>query len=140
MKLSVKHKKAAEKHEDENAKEFGDESLIGYLDIKRGGAPEGYAEVETYPLNAPFSYASIVQSENTAEYLYIVDEVPLSREEKEAYERMKNILEYEHALSLLRAREDSPCRQICDYSGPTSHGPHSAYVRAMAVPTRLVEP
>jgi flagellar protein FlaI len=95
MKSSMKHKKAAEKHEDENAKEFGDESLIGYLDIKRGGAPEGYVEVETYPLNAPFSYASIVQSENTAEHLYIVDEVPLSREEKEAYERMKNILEYE---------------------------------------------
>jgi len=71
------------------------EALIGYLGLKRRGAPEGHIEVETYPLKPPFSYASIVQNEATAELLYIVDELPLEKEEKEAYDRMKNVLEYE---------------------------------------------
>jgi len=95
MKFNLKLKKPAEKQGEERVKELGDESLIGYLNLKRRGAPEGYSEVENYPLNAPFSHASVVQNESTAEYLYIVDEVPLSREEKEAYEKMRNILEYE---------------------------------------------
>jgi len=71
------------------------ETLIGYLGLKRQGAPEGYSEVETYPLRPPFSYASIVRNEATAELLYIVDELPLEKDETEAYDRMKNVLEYE---------------------------------------------
>jgi len=95
MKLGLKLWKTAEKLEDDASKHLSDEALIGALNLKRRGAPEGYIEVETYPLNAPFSYASIVQNENTAEYLYIVDEVPLGKDELEALERMKNVLEYE---------------------------------------------
>jgi flagellar protein FlaI len=71
------------------------ETILGYLGIKRQGAPEGYIEIETYPLKPPFSYASIVQNEATAELLYIVDELPLDKEEKEAYNRVKNVTEYE---------------------------------------------
>jgi len=75
--------------------EISEEDLIGLLKVKRWRLPEGYAEVETYALKPPFSYACIAQNEDTAEYLYIVDELPLTKEEKEAFERMRNILEYE---------------------------------------------
>jgi len=74
---------------------ISEEDLIGYLKLRRWRIPEGYAEVESYPLKPPFSYACIVQNEDTAEYLYLVDELPLSREERKAYERVRNILEYE---------------------------------------------
>ena len=74
---------------------ISEEDLIGYLKLRRWRIPEGYAEVESYPLKPPFSYVCIVQNEDTAEYLYLVDELPLSREEREAYERVRNILEYE---------------------------------------------
>jgi len=96
-KLDRKNKK-----QEENASEEPPvETLVGYLGLKRRGAPEGYTEVETYPLKPPFSYASIVQSEATTELLYIVDELPLEKEEKEGFDRMKNVFEYE-----LKAPED----------------------------------
>jgi len=95
MKFSLKLRKTAEKPEEQAEQYPSHEALIGHLNLRRRGAPEGYSEVETYPLNAPFSYAFIVQNESTAEYLYIVEEVPLSRDEREALERMKNVLEYE---------------------------------------------
>jgi hypothetical protein len=71
------------------------ETIVGYLGMKRQGAPEGFSEVETYPLKPPFSYASIVQNEATSELLYVVDELSLDKEEKEAYNRVKNVTEYE---------------------------------------------
>ena len=76
-------------------KRISEEDLIGYLKIRRWRIPEGHVEVESYPLKPPFSYACIIQNEDTAEYIYLVDELPLTMEEKEAYERMRNILEYE---------------------------------------------
>src|SRR3990170_3961380 len=84
------------KMQEKNAiEELPAENLLGYLGLRRQGAPEGYSEIETYPLKPPFSYASIVQNESTSELLYIVDELTLEKEEKEAYDRMKNVLEYE---------------------------------------------
>jgi flagellar protein FlaI len=71
------------------------EDLMGELLSLRRGTPEGHRELETYPLNPPFAYACIVQSEETAEYLYIVDELTLNKEEREAYKRLRNILGYE---------------------------------------------
>ncbi|MEM2916800.1 MAG: type II/IV secretion system ATPase subunit [Candidatus Bathyarchaeia archaeon] len=87
--------KIGKNKEDRRDAESLAEDLIGYLDIKKWGAPEGYVEVETYPLKPPFSYACIVQNEETSEYLYVVDELPLTNEERGAFYRMKNILEYE---------------------------------------------
>jgi flagellar protein FlaI len=72
-----------------------DEELIAYLGIHGYQVPEGYLQVESYPLNPPFSYASIFQDESEGSYLYVVDELPMSREEREQYKRLKNILEYE---------------------------------------------
>lgn len=93
MKLKFRRKEMfGEQQTDLGASE---ETLAGYLNLKRVSVPEGYAEVETYPLKAPFSYASIVQSEDTGVYLYIVDELLLAKEERELYFTMKNILEYQ---------------------------------------------
>jgi flagellar protein FlaI len=86
--------------EEENFRVSG-ETLAGFLDLKRWTVPEGYVEIETYPLKAPFSYSVIVQEEETGAYLYIVDELPLTKEENELFFKLKNILEYE-----LKAPED----------------------------------
>jgi len=91
---SKEAKKKDEKSEAELEK-ISDETLMGLLDLKKWSPPEGYSEIETYPLKPPFSYATIVQHEQTADYLYIVDELPLDKEECEIFIRMRNILEYE---------------------------------------------
>ncbi len=96
MKFSIKSAKnitAIEDQSQETAKEEGE--LVEFLDIKKWSVPEGYAEIEYYPLNPPFSYAAIVQNEEDLEYLYIVDELPLTREEREGWLKLRNILEYE---------------------------------------------
>jgi len=96
MKLSVNSKKGQPEKKDtlqEMMKEEGE--LIESLDVRKWSVPEGYAEIENYPLKSPFSYAAIVQNEDTLEYLYILDELPLARDEREAYYRLRNILEYE---------------------------------------------
>lgn len=88
-------RKKNDKRRVDEKKYISEEDLIGYLKIKRWRIPEGHIEIESYPLKPPFSYACIIQNENTAEYVYLVDELPLMKEEREAYERMRNILEYE---------------------------------------------
>lgn len=95
MKFSLKRKSAPSKEVNfqETMKKEGE--LIEFLDVKKWSVPEGYMEVEYYPLKPPFSYAAVVQNEETLEYLYILDELPLTREEREGYFRLRNILEYE---------------------------------------------
>ncbi len=95
MKFKIKPKKGNQQPAENASDEPSMETLVGYLGLKRHGAPEGYTEIETYPLKPPFSYASIVQNDVTAELFYIIDELPLEKEEREAYERMRNVLEYE---------------------------------------------
>jgi flagellar protein FlaI len=91
----MKISKSKRKKKKEEKEEVSEEDLVGYLKLRRWGIPEGYVEIETYPLKPPFSYACTVQNKDTAEYLYIVDELPLTKEEREAYKRLRNILEYE---------------------------------------------
>jgi flagellar protein FlaI len=86
-------KNTKEKLDDEE--DTSEEDLIGYLGIQGCRVPEDYTQVESYPLKPPFSYAWIFQSETEASYLYVVDELSMTREEKETYKRLKNILEYE---------------------------------------------
>ena len=84
------------KHEEIQEKEkTSDEELIAYLGIQGYQVPEGYTQVESYPLNPPFSYAWIFQDDSEGSYFYVVDELALIREERESYKRLKNILEYE---------------------------------------------
>jgi len=47
----------------EEKKRTSEEELIGYLGIQGANVPEGYIQVESYPLKPPFSYAWIFQDE-----------------------------------------------------------------------------
>ncbi len=76
-------------------KKISDEEMITYLGIQGYQVPEGYIQVESYPLNAPFSYAWIFQDESDGGYLYVIDELSMTKKEREQCARLKNILEYE---------------------------------------------
>jgi flagellar protein FlaI len=71
------------------------DTLLGALGINRWKVPEGYVEVETYPLRAPFSYCIIAKNEETSEHTFIIDELPMDVEEKEVSEKLNGILEKE---------------------------------------------
>jgi flagellar protein FlaI len=101
------------KEEVEEKEKISSEDLVGYLGIQGCRVPEGYIQVESYPLKAPFSYAWIFQDEAEGSYLYVVDELTMSKEEREAYKRLKNILEYElKAPRVDETLEESFHRQI----------------------------
>ncbi len=119
--MKLKKEKKDRKAEHGAYEEGPSETLVGSLGLKRHGAPEGYSEVETYPLKPPFSYASIVQNEATSELLYIVDELPLEKEEIEAFDRMRNILEYELKAPLV----DEPLGESFNRQLPTIIEKHS---------------
>jgi flagellar protein FlaI len=88
-------KKGKKKNKKELKETVSTEDLISDLGHLRGGVPEGYIELESYPLNPPFAYAYVAQSKETAEYLYIADELPLTSKERDAFKRLRNILGYE---------------------------------------------
>ncbi len=75
--------------------EAPDEELIAHLGIQGYSVPEGFSQIESYPLNPPFSYAWIFQDEIDGGFFYVVDELPMSRDERDSYKRLKSILEYE---------------------------------------------
>jgi flagellar protein FlaI len=90
-----------------------DEELIASLGIQGFQVPEGYTQVDNYPLNPPFSYAWVFQDDSDGGYLYTIDELPLSKDERDDFKRLKGILEYE--LKAPRAEEslvDSFHRQL----------------------------
>lgn len=89
MNLGKKKEEAQEKEK------TSDDELVAYLGIQGYKVPEGYTEIENYPLNPPFSYAWIFQEESEGSYFYVVDELGMTSEERESYKRLKNILEYE---------------------------------------------
>jgi flagellar protein FlaI len=96
MKLGLKASKGKTQKEDQLREFMREEGqVVEFLDIKKWSVPEGYAEIEYYPLKPPFAYAAVVQNEESLEYLYILDELPLAREERDGYFRLRNILEYE---------------------------------------------
>jgi len=78
---------------DKTKEELPKDALLGALGIKHQRLPEDYRELESFPLIAPFSYAVIAQDEQTSEYLYIIDELPMDMEEREAYVKLRAVLE-----------------------------------------------
>jgi len=89
--------KIGKKRQEESPEEkkTSDEEMITYLGIQGYQVPEGYIQIESYPLNAPFSYAWIFQDESEGSYFYVIDELPMTKKEREQFHRLKNILEYE---------------------------------------------
>ena len=83
------------KVEEEAKAKTSDEELVAYLGIQGYQVPEGYTQVDSYPLNPPFSYAWVFQDDQEGSYFYAVDELSLTKEEREQYQQLKNILEYE---------------------------------------------
>ena len=96
MKMGVRVSKNKSQGQEKSEDLMKEETqVIEFLDVKKWSVPEGYSEVEYYPLRPPFSYAAIVQNDETLEYLYILDELPLSKQEREGYYKLRNISEYE---------------------------------------------
>ena len=69
--------------------------LLGALGIQRWRVPEGYREVLSYPLKPPFSYCVIARDDQTSEHLYIIDELPMDLEEREAFIKLQELFEKE---------------------------------------------
>ncbi|UCH57338.1 MAG: type II/IV secretion system ATPase subunit [Candidatus Bathyarchaeota archaeon] len=71
------------------------DTLLGALGITRWRVPEGYIEVESYPLRAPFSYCIIARNEQTSEHLYVIDELAMDMEERVVFNGLRDLLEKE---------------------------------------------
>jgi flagellar protein FlaI len=94
VKFSI-HKQNSQNEESLQEMMKSEGELVESLGVKKWSVPEGHAEIEYYPLKPPFSYAAVVQNEDTLEYLYVLDELPLNKNERDGYFRLRNILEYE---------------------------------------------
>ncbi len=94
MKFSLKLKKDDASQPDYKDLMKEEMELASLIEFQKWSVPEGFLEVEYYPLKAPFSYAAIVQNEETMEYLYVLDELRLTKEEREGFFTLKNILEF----------------------------------------------
>ena len=55
--------------------------------------PIGYEVVNKYPLLPPFSYVNILYNSEKSNYLYFVDEVRLSAQEKQIFQSLYNLLQ-----------------------------------------------
>jgi len=117
-------KKKSEKEEEKPKTISEDEIIIGHLGIQGARVPEGFTQIESYPLRPPFSYAWIFQDDSEGSYFYALDELVMTNEERESYKQLKTTLEYElKAPRLEETLNDSFHRQL-----PTIIDEHQAAV------------
>ncbi len=64
-----------------------------FLEQYQNKTPSGYSLVEKYPLIAPFSYANILQENDTSGYFYQVDEVKLNTSEETIFAKLYSLIE-----------------------------------------------
>ena len=89
--------------------------LLGALGIRRWRVPEGYKEVDGYPLKPPYSYCVVARNEQTSENLYIVDELPMDMGERESFTKLHELLEKE----LEAPREGQTLQEALDEQLPS---------------------
>jgi archaeal flagellar protein FlaI len=108
--LKIGKKKA---EQEESITRISQDEIIGHLGIQGFRVPEGFTQIESYPLNPPFSYAWIFQDDSEGSYFYAVDELVMTKNEREAYCQLKSTLEYElKAPRLEESLNDSFHRQM----------------------------
>jgi len=81
------------KKENQKMEESTVEDLVSALSLRKDGLMENADVIETYPLMPPFSFAVILEEKDTKKPVYIVDEIPLTKTEREKYFEIKRILE-----------------------------------------------
>ena len=86
--------------------------LVSILKITHFSIPEGFNELKRYPLNPPFSYAVIAENPSTAEFLYLVDELPMNADEKVLYNLLKDLVERRLTKSEEGSEKDSFHKQL----------------------------
>jgi len=91
LKFGRKGRETEDKPEDDSSIE----DLMVALNLRQSKLQENSEIIETYPLKPPFSFAFIVQDKNTRELLYLIDEIPFGKKEREAFVKIKGILEAE---------------------------------------------
>jgi len=113
------------KRQIEKPKDQPKEDLLSALGLHLSLVPEGYTEVEGYSLEAPFSRACIARNEQSSEHLYIVDELLLSPQEREALARLKTIFEKE----LTAPNEEQSLRDALSEQAPGILSQHREAIR-----------
>jgi flagellar protein FlaI len=83
------------------------EALLGVLGMRRYRVPEGYEELQKYPLNPPFSYCIIARNSENSEHIYIIDELALTMEERETLGNLREVCERD----LQAPREEQTLRE-----------------------------
>ncbi|MDE1861570.1 MAG: type II/IV secretion system ATPase subunit [Thaumarchaeota archaeon] len=63
------------------------------IDESQSKIPQGYEVVKNYPLQPPFSYASILYNTEKSNYLYFVDESKLNPEEVVIFNKLYRLIE-----------------------------------------------
>ena len=66
---------------------------ISKSDWSLGRIPEGYKNLQRYPLIPPFCYVSILQNEEFSDIIYHIDELQLNEDEIKIYYSIKELLE-----------------------------------------------
>ena len=88
-------RKGREIEEEKKGEDSSVEDLMAALNLRQSKLQENSELVESYPLKPPFSFALIVQDRNVKELLYLMDEIPLGKKERETFIKIKRILEAE---------------------------------------------
>jgi len=78
------------KKEEQGLETFLKSEFLGEL---KNETPKGSKLIEKYPLKPPFSYANIIQDQNTGSITYQVDETKLNQSEQIIYNQLYQLIE-----------------------------------------------
>jgi len=64
-----------------------------FIDENQSQIPSGYEVIKKYELHPPFSYATILYDSEKSSYLYFIDEIRLTHEEKQIFQTLYHLIE-----------------------------------------------